>query len=277
MPLSARERFTQLVSNVNEDFDLAEAALLIAQDAQPDVDVMASLHRLEALAATVRTRLPEDPDTATIIDQLNELLFREEKLSGNTTDYYDPRNSFLNEVLDRKTGIPITLSVIYLEVGRRLGLPLVGVGFPGHFLVKCESPGEEIVLDPFLGGMRLSREQLAQKLREMYGDGNPFLSQIPQLLTPASKREILIRMLRNLKGVYLQQQNFTRVLQVIEWILLTDSTLATEVRDRGAVHQRLGSLQAAARDFRQYLQMAPQAEDAPAIRQMVTRMTAQLN
>src|SRR5438874_1091118 len=197
MPISARERFAQLVSNVSEDFDLAEAALLIAQDAQPDLDVMAYLHRFEALAATVRTRLPEKPDTATIIDQLNELLFHEEKLSGNTTDYYDPRNSFLNEVLERKTGIPITLSVIYLEVGRRLGLSLVGVGFPGHFLVKCQSSEGEIVLDPFHGGMRLSPEQLAQKLREMYGDGNPFLSQIPQLLTPASKREILIRMLRN--------------------------------------------------------------------------------
>ena len=102
-------------------------------------------------------------------------------------------------------------------------------------------------------------------------------AQIPQLLTPASKREILIRMLRNLKGVYLQQQNFARALQTIEWILLTDPTLATEIRDRGAVHQRLGSLQAATRDFKQYLQMAPQAEDAAAIRNMLVRMTAQLN
>jgi regulator of sirC expression with transglutaminase-like and TPR domain len=277
MPLSARERFAQLVSNVHEDFDLAEAALLIAQDGQPDTDVMATLHRFDELAATVRARLPENPDTATRITQLNEVLFHEEKLSGNTTDYYDPRNSFLNEVLQRKTGIPITLSVIYIEVGRRVGLPLVGVGFPGHFLVKCESPDGEIVLDPFHGGMRLSREQLEQKLREMYGDGNPFLAQIPQLLTPASKREILIRMLRNLKGVYLHQQNFTRAVQTMDWILLADPTLATEVRDRGAVQQRLGSLQAAARDFKQYLQMAPQAPDAPAIRNMIMRMTAQLN
>src|SRR5215468_5245747 len=170
MPISARERFTQLVSNVSEDFDLAEAALLIAQDAQPDRDVMAYLQRFEALAAMVRTRLPEKPDTATIIDQLNELLFHEEKLSGNTTDYYDPRNSFLNEVLERKTGIPITLSVIYLEVGRRLGLPLVGVGFPGHFLVKYSGADGEVVLDPFQGGVILDREQLTQRLRTMYGE-----------------------------------------------------------------------------------------------------------
>jgi regulator of sirC expression with transglutaminase-like and TPR domain len=200
--------------------------------------------------------------------------FHKEK-PRNTTDYYDPRNSF-NEVLERKTGIPITLSVIYLEVGRRLGLRS-SASASRSLLVKCQSPEGEIVLDPFHGGMRLSREQLAQKLREMYGDGNPFLSQIPQLLTPASKREILIRMLRNLKGVYLQQQNFARALQTIEWILLADPTLATEIRDRGAVHQRLGSLQAAARDFKQYLQMTPQAEDAAAIRNMLVRMTAQLN
>jgi regulator of sirC expression with transglutaminase-like and TPR domain len=277
MSIPARERFAQLVSNSDDDFDLAEAALLIAQGAQPELDIVAYLHRLDALASIVQRRLPETPEASAIIDQLNQLLFQEEKLSGNVTDYYDPRNSFLNEVLDRKTGIPITLSVIYLEVGRRLGLPLVGVGFPGHFLVKYAGPDGEVVLDPFYGGMRLSHEHLAQKLQKMYGDGNPFLGQIPQLLTPASKREILVRMLRNLKGVYLQQNDFSRGLQAIEWILLVDPTLAVEIRDRGAVYQRLGHLQAASQDFRQYLQLAPQAPDAEAIRGMLVRMTAQLN
>lgn len=277
MPTPARERFAQLVGNPNDDFDLAEAALLIAQDAQPEMDIAAYLDRLDRLASLVQNRLPGTPEAPTIVDQLNQLLFQEEKLSGNVTDYYDPRNSFLNEVLDRKTGIPITLSVIYMEVGRRLGLPLVGVGFPGHFLVKYTGPTGEVVLDPFHGGVRLSHEQLAQKLREMYGENNPFLGQIPQLLSPASKREILIRMLRNLKGVYLQKNDFTRGLQSIDWILLVDPTLAVEIRDRGAVHQRLGHLQAASQDFRRYLQLAPQAPDAEAIRSMLVRMTAQLN
>jgi regulator of sirC expression with transglutaminase-like and TPR domain len=167
--------------------------------------------------------------------------------------------------------------VIYLEVGRRLGLPLVGVGFPGHFLVKYSGADGELVLDPFAGGVTLSREELAQKLRRTYGDANPFLAQIPQLLAPASKKEILLRMLHNLKGIYLQQNDFTRALAAIDRILLVTPDLAMEVRDRGAIHQRLGHLQAALQDFRRYLQMVPNAEDAETVRTLISRMTAQLN
>jgi len=274
---STRERFAQLVSSAEEELDLAEAALLIAQEEQPALNIAAYLRRLDELAAAARARLPESPAPEDLIEQLNRQLFHEAGLTGNTNAYYDPRNSFLNDVLDRKTGIPITLSVIYLEVGRRLGLPLVGVGFPGHFLVKYTGPGSERVLDPFQGGVTLTHADLAQKLRAMYGDPNPFLAQLPSLLAPASKKEILVRMLRNLKGVYLQQNDFARALQAIDRIVLADPTLVVEVRDRGAVHQRLGHLQAAVQDFRRYLQMAPAAEDAEAVRTLITRMTAQLN
>lgn len=277
MPPSARERFAQLVSGSEEELGLAEAALLIAQEEHPEIDVAAYLRQLDALAAAVRVRLPESPSPADIIQGLNIQLFREEGLSGNESEYYDPRNSFLNEVLDRKRGIPITLSVVYLEVGRRLGLPLVGVGFPGHFLVKYPSADGDLVLDPFAGGISLSRAELEQRLREMYGEGNPFLSQISQLLAPTSKKEILVRMLRNLKGIYLQQNDFTRALAVLDRILLVAPDLAMEIRDRGAVHQRLGHLQAAVQDFRRYVQMAPNAEDSEAIRAFIARMVAQLN
>jgi regulator of sirC expression with transglutaminase-like and TPR domain len=277
MLVSARERFTQLVSGSEEELDLAEAALLIAQEEHPDMDVAAYLRRLDGLAAAVRARLPQTPEPTDIIDNLNIQLFREEGLTGNESEYYDPRNSFLNEVLDRKRGIPITLSVIYLEVGRRLGLPLVGVGFPGHFLVKYSGADGEMVLDPFAGGAILSREDLVQRLRRMYGDANPFLAQIPQLLAPASKKEILVRILRNLKGIYLQKNDFARALAASDRILLVAPDLATEVRDRGAVHQRLGHLQAAQQDLRRYLQMVPDAEDAEAVRTIISRMVARLN
>jgi regulator of sirC expression with transglutaminase-like and TPR domain len=257
--------------------DLAEAALLIAQEEQPSLDVSAYLHRLDELASTVRARLSESPSPADIVLQLNIQLFREEGFRGNTSAYYDPANSFLNEVLDRKTGIPITLSVVYIEVGRRLGLPLVGVGFPGHFLVKYTGPEGDVVLDPFLGGITLDHQQLAHKIQTMYGEQNPLLAQIPQLLAPASKKEILLRMLRNLKGVYLQKNDFPRTLSVIERILLIAPDVPAEIRDRGSVHQRLGHLQAALHDFQRYLALAPRAEDAEAVRVMVRRMTAQLN
>jgi len=274
---SARERFAQLVSGSEEELDLAEAALLIAQEEHPDLDVAAYLRRLDELAASVRARLPQAPEPADIVHNLNVRLFREEGLTGNESEYYDPRNSFLNEVLDRKRGIPITLSLVYLEVGRRLGLPLVGVGFPGHFLVKYRGADGDVVLDPFAGGATLTRDELEQKLRGMYGDANPFLAQISQLLVPASKKEILVRMLRNLKGIYLQQNDFTRALAAIDRILLVAPDLALEVRDRGAVHQRLGHLQAALQDFHRYLQMVPDAEDAEAVRTVISRMMARLN
>ena len=277
MPTAGRERFSQLVSGSEEALDLAEAALLIAQEEHPHLDVSAYLNRLDDLAAAVRTRLPESPSPADIVLNLNIHLFREEGFRGNTSAYYDPANSFLNEVLDRKTGIPITLSVVYLEVGRRLGLPLVGVGFPGHFLVKYTGPEGDVVLDPFLGGITLDHQQLARKLQAMYGEQNPLLGQIPQLLAPASKKDILVRMLRNLKGVYLQKNDFPRALGVIERILLIEPDVPAEIRDRGSVHQRLGHLQAALHDFQRYVALAPRAEDAEAIRTVIRRMTAQLN
>ena len=173
MPSRARERFAELVSGSEADLDLAEAALLIAQEEQPELDVAAYLGRLDALADSVRSRLPEAASFADIIQALNTVLFEEEGLSGNQTDYHDPRNSFLNEVLDRKLGIPITLSLVYIEVGNRLGVPLVGVGFPGHFVVKYAGPDGETVLDPFQAGSRVSQAQMEDKLRAMYGPEQP--------------------------------------------------------------------------------------------------------
>ena len=277
MTNSARERFTALVSGAEEELDLAEAALLIAQEEQVEVDVAHYLKRLDQLAETVRDKLPDSPSPQDTIKALNTQLFFEEGLRGNAGEYYDPRNSFLNEVLERKAGIPITLSVIYIEVGRRLGLSLAGVGFPGHFLVKYTGSDEEQILDPFVGGATVTQEQLSAKLKTMYGDNNPFMAQIPKLLAPATKKEILARMLRNLKGVYLQKGDFTRALSIIDRILLIEPDMPIEIRDRGAVQQRLGQVQGAVRDFKKYLELAPNAQDAANIRSLIQRSVAQLN
>ncbi len=277
MTSPARERFTALVSGPEEDLDLAEAALLIAQEEQPDLDVAHYLKRLDQLADAVRTELPPSPTHNDTLKCLNTHLFFKEGLRGNTGAYYDSRNSFLNEVLETKAGIPITLSVIYMEVGRRLGLALVGIGFPGHFLVKYSGPDGERILDPFLGGANLSEAQLAAKLRSMYGENNPLAAQVSKLLTPATKKEILTRMLGNLKGVYLNKGDFERALSVIDRMVLIRPDAATEFRDRGAVQQRLGRMQGAVRDLRKYLELAPDAPDADRIRTLIQRSVAQLN
>lgn len=277
MTSSARQRFTALVSGPEDELDLAEAALLIAQEEQPELDVGHYLRRLDRLADAVRAKLPASPTPQDTLKCLNTHLFFEEGLRGNTSRYYDPRNSFLNEVLETKAGIPITLSVIYMEVGRRLGLTLDGVGFPGHFLVKYSGPDEEQILDPFLGGASLSEAQLAAKLKTMYGGDDSLAVQIPRLLTPSTKKEILTRMLRNLKGVYLNKGDFLRALSVIDRILLVQQDVPTEFRDRGAVQQRLGRIQGAVRDFKKYLELVPDADDAPRIKTLIQRSVAQLN
>ncbi len=277
MPSRARERFAELVSGSEADLNLAEAALLIAQEEQPELDVAAYLGRLDALADSVRSRLPEAASFADIIQALNTVLFEEEGLSGNQTDYHDPRNSFLNEVLDRKLGIPITLSLVYIEVGNRLGVPLVGVGFPGHFVVKYAGPDGETVLDPFQAGSRVSQAQMEDKLRAMYGPNNPFAGQLPKLLAAVGKKDMLLRMLRNLKQIYTQKEDFERALSVVERILLLAPDHPVEVRDRGAIHHRMGHQQLAVRDFQRYLQLAPKADDARTVRAVMVRTMAQLN
>jgi regulator of sirC expression with transglutaminase-like and TPR domain len=163
------ERLRQIVSGPDEDISLAEAALLIAGHGYPDLNVAAYLSRIEELAYMLRLRIDEEYSVTERISALNQFLFGELGFAANTDDYYDPRNSFLNEVLERRTGIPITLSVIYLELGRKVGLPLHGVSFPGHFLVKCAVPEGAVVLDPYSGGISLGLPDLQKRLREVQG------------------------------------------------------------------------------------------------------------
>jgi len=257
-----RERWDDIVQQPDERLNLAEAALLIAVDEYPELNIDTYLQRLDELAQSVRGSLPEGAGLEETVVALNHFLFVDQGFTGNADDYYDPRNSFLNDVLDRKLGIPITLSILYMEIGHRLGLPLEGVSFPGHFLVKCATNEGDVVLDPFWGGMPLSEDDLRDRLEETCGKSQAVSAPLPALLAAAGKREILVRMLRNLKGVYVKREELLKALGIANRILQVQPDLPEEIRDRGRVYERLECFRPAVADFSRYLVLAPNAEDA---------------
>ncbi|HWP56966.1 MAG TPA: transglutaminase-like domain-containing protein [Candidatus Acidoferrales bacterium] len=256
--------FAAAVCLPDEEIDLGRAALVIAQGEYPELSIGRYLERLDAMAGEVRRRAGENADPLRLIATLNFVLFTREGLRGNAVDYYDPRNSFLNDVLERKRGIPISLSVIYIEVARRAGLNLCGVNFPGHFLVKHAGPEEEIVIDPFHRGAILSAEDLQLRLDQLYG-GNVPLDQ--GFLIAASKKQILVRMLSNLKSIYLQQEDFERTLSVVERLLILEPLAAQNIRDRGLLYLKQECFLQAKADLERYLKLAPDAADAADIRE----------
>jgi regulator of sirC expression with transglutaminase-like and TPR domain len=240
---------------------LDEAALAIAEEEYPGLEPDIYLTRLDDLAARVVGRAPRR--AGAMLRALREVVHEEDGLRGNPADYQDPRNSFLNEVLDRRLGIPITLSVVYLEVARRAGLRLEGVGFPGHFLVKYVCPsGAEVFLDPFHGGELLSAEECVARHRARTG-GRPL---DPRYLRGVSSRQILGRMLGNLRRIWLERRDDFRLYGVLDRILLVAPGQLEALRDRGLVAARLGGTSAARRDLEAYLRQAPAAIDAKAVR-----------
>ena len=274
------ERLKQILDGPESDADLAEAALLLAQEEYPLLDVHAYLRRLDEMAQAVRDTLPANAPAAEIILALNRYLFQDEGFDGDAANFYDPRNSFINQVLERKIGIPITLSIIYIEIGQRLGLPLQGVSFPGHFLVKLSVESGEIVLDPFSGGVSLGRDELEQQLAQTQGDNESAKIPLEEWLVTATKKDILVRMLRNLKVIYAHADQLEKTLSVINRILLIAPELAEEVRDRGMVYRQLECFRAALPDLQTYLQMAPESEDRDEMRDHVIelqKIVARLN
>lgn len=258
-------RWHEIAALPDERINLAEAALLIAADEYPGLSVEAYLDRIDEMAAVLRRRLRQDISTTDAIIALNHYLFQELGFAGNTEEYYDPRNSFLNDVIDRRLGIPITLSILYLEIGRRIGLPLHGVSFPAHFLVKCTVRDGAIVLDPYAKGASLGLDDLVARLKSWRGGIEPDPELVRNLLAAAGNREILARMLRNLKGIYLQRGDLTRALAAAgrSVTLLPDE--ADEYRERAAIYLKLECFRAALADFRRYLTLKPDAADAGVI------------
>ena len=267
-PLAA---FAELMSRDDARIDLAQACLMIAQDAYPELPVERYLGDLERMAMRLRARLPQSGGAEERVARLNEFLYAELGFRGNTDDYYDPRNSYLNEVMDRRIGIPISLAILYMVLGRRVGLPLEGVSFPGHFLVRLRLRAGVLVLDPFAAGAPQSEADLRERLARVIPPGvagDVPVSALPldQFLEAASHRQILARVLRNLKAIYRDNHQPERLLAVLNRMVIVAPDATAELRDRGIVYHRLECYRAALKDLSDYIEREPNAADVDEVR-----------
>jgi regulator of sirC expression with transglutaminase-like and TPR domain len=257
-----------------EPIPLARGALLIAQEEYPQLDLETYMDKIATLAREAELVVKVGTDTIEKIQLLSHFLFEQKGFEGNREEYADPRNSFLNEVLDRRRGIPITLSVLYLEVGRRLGLNLYGVGFPTHFLVKAVDERGELIIDPFYDGTILTLEEIRARLIQVYGQP---VEVSPAHLKPVGTRHILVRMLRNLKAVYLKNSDSTPALSALDRILLLDPRSLEELMERGALYESLECFKAALDDFQSFLSQAPENTASETAREAVLRLSRQVD
>jgi regulator of sirC expression with transglutaminase-like and TPR domain len=256
--IKARQSFLEFAALDEAAFPLDRAALALACEEYPDLSIKAYLRRLDSLAASAEVLVGVDQNPINIIESINEILFVQEGLRGNTEDYYDPRNSFLNEVLDRRLGIPISLSVIYMEVAKRIDFPINGIGFPGHFLVKHQSHDRDIIIDPFNLGRILTLNDCQELLD---GAENTEARMHPSLFQPMDKRSIITRMLYNLKDIYAQKEQHQKGISVIDKILLLNPSVPSEVRDRGLLYMQTSLFAKALADLEFYLNKALVPED----------------
>jgi regulator of sirC expression with transglutaminase-like and TPR domain len=274
------EAFAALVGPQVDDekIDLVRGALTIARTEYPELNIDSYVRRVDELAFQAEARVTEIGDASETISAINYVLFQQAGLQGNRDDYYDPRNSFLNDVLDRCLGIPITLALIYMEVGRRLGFPLFGVGMPGHFLLKnYDIDGSETLIDCFNGGDILDAQDCLRRLDEIYS-GQMTLR--PEFLFAVSRRQMLTRILNNLKTVYMTARNFKKVLPLVDLVLVIYPRSPEDVKQRALLRYSLGQAKAAAEDLEEYLKMSPEASDSDEIRQTalsIRRMLALMN
>jgi regulator of sirC expression with transglutaminase-like and TPR domain len=264
-----RDGFAVLVA-AGDRADLGRAALEIARLAYPELDPAPYLRQLDILADRARPRVEPLARTVDAARELAAYLFGECGFCGNQDDYYDPRNSFLNDVLERRTGIPISLSVLMIETGARLGITIEGVGFPGHFLVRAPGPGGPLLLDPFCGGRPLDERELLARYRRVSGHEPTGLP--PAALETTGPLGILARMLRNLLRTYLDRGDHVHALEAVDLLLVLVPESAVEVRLRGLLYERLECFGPALADLQRYLALAPDAPDRNEIQRRIARL-----
>ena len=271
MDESAQYRaFAEVVSG--SEPDLARAALTIALPEYPELDIGQHLMHLDRMAERVNEAAGAEEGDYRRLACVDYVLFKQEGFKGNEEDYYDPENSFLNRVMVRRRGIPITLSVLYMEVARRVGLEVRGVGFPGHFLVKTVCDGQEIFVDPFHGGSILSQSDLQELLDKLYGGR---LEVQPEYVSAVSNKQIVQRMLNNIKLIYANRQDPKRCLRVVEQLVILNPDDAEQLRDRGLLRLRLEDGAGALTDLERFLELAPDSGSAATVKEQIKRIRKQ--
>lgn len=258
-----RTRFECIVGQPEEVIDVAEGALVIASDEYPELDVERYLTRLTAMAEYVRSHIPRGGDPRKAVDVLDRYLFGELGFGGNRENYYDPRNSYLNDVLERKVGLPITLSIVYLAIGRRLGLPVFGVGLPGHFIVKWEDSRARIFIDPFNRGEILDEEGVEARIRDTF---HAHAQLQPDWLASVGPKYVLTRLLNNLKAIFVQAQDYLRAWRIVDKLLILDPRSPENLRDMGLLSIHVKAYRNAATFLEEYLLTHSDAPDADQIR-----------
>ena len=275
---SPLQYFSSLVQS-DEHFPLLEAAISLAQDDYPDLDVQQVLGDVDQLMARVKRRLPPDAPVLQKLRVLNQFFFNDLNFGGNVNDYYDPDNSYLNAVLKTRRGIPISLGVLWLELAGSLGLNARGVAFPGHFMVKVNLPKGQVVMDPFTG-QSLSREELAERLepfRQKSRLDDEFEMPIGLHLQSAPPREIISRMLRNLKDIHRMQKDWQRLIAVEDRLIVLQPDAWPEYRDRGLAWAVQGQVARAVPDLEKYLARAEDAPDLDAVALRLAELRRQTN
>jgi regulator of sirC expression with transglutaminase-like and TPR domain len=255
-------QLSALLAGLAPDLNLDEAALLLAAIEYPGLDVGSFIAILDSYAVELAGRL-RDPSGAAFVSEANRYLFEEHGFAGNSADYYNPANSCLNETLASKAGIPITLSVIYIEIARRLAEPVFGIGLPGHFIVQYDDGFYSTYIDPFHGGHLLD----APACLAMVGP-----EAHPSMLARVDTRQIIARMINNLRGVYFSRQAHRKSVQILNLLLEANPYAAEEYKQRGVAYLQMEQTRAAKEDFERYLELAPDAPDRADIEKHLTSL-----
>jgi regulator of sirC expression with transglutaminase-like and TPR domain len=269
----ARQLFMREVRQPDEYIDLERAAFYIAQEAYPELDVEEYVALLDTMADEVRDRLPVEDYPLRTLKVLNDYLYGELGFKGNQTDYYNPQNSFLNDVIDRRTGIPITMALVYLSLAQRIAFPMEGIALPGHFLIRPVQSEMAIFVDAFNQGEILFEQDCEALLHKMFGDR---IAMREQFLAPATNRQFLARMLTNLKATYASSGDVGGVLAAVERILMLYPDAPVELRDRGIILFRLSRWVEARQDLERYLEVSPQADDRAHVEHVLLHMQSTL-